>query len=113
VIYNYGRTGGFMVSSSEDLKFLLAEQNAIDKSKFIESQKLHRDLFFDETGKPSQNFYIWWIENHAENFRKAWFSSKCRICKKVCMCNDCLKNECQTFEYELNLIEKEENNGTK
>ena len=84
----------------EDCRFLMAEQNAMDKSKFIESQKANKDLFFDDQGRPSQNFYVWWIENHAENFRKAWFDSLCRKCKNVITCKDCLEEHCLNFIYD-------------
>jgi hypothetical protein len=74
-----------------------AEINAIDKSKYIESQKAHRDLFFDEQGRPSQDFYDWWIKNHAKKFREAWDISICRKCQKINHCKDCLKNNCENF----------------
>jgi hypothetical protein len=77
--------------------FLKAEINAIEKSKFIESQKAKRDLFFDPQGKPSQDFFIWWISNHGRNFREAWKKSLCLYCEKIPQCKDCLKNICEKF----------------
>lgn len=82
-------------------RFIMAQQNAIDTSKYIESEKHHKDLYFDDQGLPSQNFYIWWIDNHAENFRKAWYTSCCRKCTKVVQCKLCLKNECTLFVYDI------------
>ena len=79
------------------LKFLTAEKNAIETSKYIESQKAHRDLYFDENNKPTQDFYIWWIETFAEDFRAAWTSSLCKKCAKVPYCKNCLKNKCENF----------------
>lgn len=83
-------------------RFIKAQTNAIDKSKYIESEKLCKDLFYDEHGNPSQNFYIWWIQNHAENFRKAWYTSSCRKCSKVVSCKECLKDLCPNFEHDIN-----------
>jgi hypothetical protein len=83
--------------SVDNYLFIKAQINAIDKSKFIESEKKHRDLFFDETGKPSQDFYFWWVQQHAEEFRKAWPTSICRKCSKVFSCKDCLKETCPQF----------------
>jgi hypothetical protein len=78
--------------------FLSAEVNAIEKSKYIESEKVRRDLFFDELGFPSQNFYVWWTEHHAEEFRKAWPASLCRTCQKIMTCNDCLQEKCANYK---------------
>jgi len=92
---------------TEDLKFNVAECNAIDKSKYIESQKVNRDLYFDEQGRPSQTFYVWWINNFAENFRKAWPTSLCYKCKKVAECKDCLQEKCSKFEIDPNWEKKD------
>jgi hypothetical protein len=84
--------------SLESYLFIKAQINAIDKSKFIESEKKRRDLFFDEQGKPSQEFYFWWVKQHAEKFRKAWPTSICRKCSKIFLCKDCLKESCSQFD---------------
>ena len=84
----------------EDSRFLKAEQNAIDKSKYIESKNANRDLFFDGSGRPSQDFYVWWIDSHAENFRKAWITSACRKCRNVDVCKNCLRELCRDFLYD-------------
>jgi hypothetical protein len=81
----------------ESYHYIKAQTNAIDNSKFVESEKVRRDLFFDEKGNPSQEFYNWWINNHAEEFRKAWYTSLCRKCSKVISCKDCLREFCQQF----------------
>ena len=86
--------------ASESYRFIRAQINAIDKSKYIESEKEKRDLFFDDTGKPSQKFYLWWVNNHADNFRKAWPISACKSCSRVVICKDCLKESCTEFEGE-------------
>lgn len=86
--------------TSESYRFIKAQINAIDKSKYIESEKERKDLFFDETGKPSQKFYLWWINNHADKFRKAWPFSVCRNCSKIINCKDCLKESCSGFQRE-------------
>jgi len=84
----------------DSFRFIKAQTNAMDKSKYIESQKIGKDLFFDDHGKPSQAFYFWWIKNHAENFRKAWYISCCRQCLKVINCKDCLKDSCIDFVFD-------------
>jgi hypothetical protein len=88
------------LKSFDSLRFIKAQTNAIATSKYIESQKFKRDLYFDEIGKPSQGFYVWWIKNHADKFRKAWYTSSCRKCSRVEHCNNCLKNECKNFDFE-------------
>lgn len=90
-----------MAVLTENYKFLKAQANAIDKSKFIESQKSRRDLYFDPNGTPSQEFYQWWINNHAEKFRAAWNSSVCKNCSKVVNCKNCLKQTCPDFDPEV------------
>jgi hypothetical protein len=77
--------------------YMKAQINAIEKSKYIESEKAKRDLFFDSEGKPSQAFYIWWISNHGKNFREAWKNSVCQRCLKITQCKDCLKEACDNF----------------
>ena len=86
--------------ASESYRFIKAQINAIETSKYIESEKERKDLFFDETGKPSQKFYQWWINNHADKFRKAWPFSACRNCSKIIDCKDCLKESCTNFQRE-------------
>lgn len=86
--------------ASETLCFIKAQTNAMEKSKYIESEKAHRDLYFDISGEPSNAFYIWWIDNHAKNFRNAWPKSLCKRCYKIMICKDCLKNECPNFDPE-------------
>lgn len=85
----------------ESYRFIKAQTNAIDKSKYIESEKKCKDLFFDELGRPSQNFYLWWIQNHAEKFRQAWPVSLCKKCSKVISCKECLKEICSDFNEDL------------
>jgi len=87
-----------MEKAVESYKFIKAQTNAIETSKFIESQKEHRDLYYDEQGKPSQKFYEWWIEKHAKEFRAAWATSLCKNCSRVVHCKNCLKNECDNFD---------------
>lgn len=87
--------------SLESCLFIKAQINAIDKSKFIESEKEQRDLYFDTRGKPSQDFYFWWVQQHAEKFRKAWPASICRKCLQVLSCKDCLRESCPQFNEDL------------
>jgi hypothetical protein len=82
----------------ESYLFIKAQTNAIENSKYIESEKAQRDLFFDEKGKPTQDFYEWWISNHAEKFREAWNYSLCKGCSNVVFCKDCLKKSCEKFK---------------
>lgn len=81
-------------------RFKMAQANTIDTSKFIESQKAGRDLFLNQKGEPSQDFYLWWIKNHAHYFRDAWSISKCRQCSFVSLCKNCLKENCPDFIYD-------------
>lgn len=84
--------------ASESYRFIRAQINAIDTSKYIESEKERKDLFFDDSGKPSQRFYLWWVNTHADKFRKAWPFSACRNCSRVMTCKNCLKESCAEFE---------------
>ena len=84
----------------ESSRFIKAQINAIDKSKYIESEKVRKDLFYGDDGKPSQKFYLWWVDNHADKFRKAWPCSSCRRCSKSEKCKECLKETCTEFEEE-------------
>ena len=81
-------------------KYMKAQSNAIDNSKYIESEKARRDLYFDEQGKPSENFFIWWISNHSRNFRNAWNLSLCKKCVHVSSCKDCLKIKCSIYVHD-------------
>jgi hypothetical protein len=63
-------------------KYLLAETKIIEISKWIESEKAHRDL--GETLEERNKFIMWWIENYAECVRNAWNRSKCKTCLKSC-----------------------------
>jgi len=82
----------------ESYLFIRSQINAIDKSKYIESEKVQRDLYFDDNGKPSQKFYLWWINEHADKYRKAWPKSLCKNCSQIMSCKDCLKKQCPQFE---------------
>jgi hypothetical protein len=87
-----------MGDEAEETKlFLLAEINAIDKAKYIESQKANKDLYYDDQGKPTQTFYLDWIKSHGKEFRDAWKESVCRFCKNTMFCKDCLRKECENF----------------
>lgn len=86
-------------------KFLRAELNSINRSKYIESEKAHRDLSLDEYGRPSQRFYIGWIRDHAADFRKAWKKSLCRTCTKAWECNECVKTDCSNYTPETTITE--------
>jgi len=82
----------------EFAKFLIAQMHAIDKSVYIESEKARKNLRFDQNGQPSEQFFIQWVETHAESFKKAWNNSVCKDCKKIHSCYDCLKDTCPFFE---------------
>ena len=94
-------------------RFMEAEIGAIDKSKYIESQKANRDLYYDGGGNPSQEFYFWWIKSYGKTFREAWKSSACRSCDKVASCKDCLLESCENFvlnpEFKMGFFEKFKN----
>jgi hypothetical protein len=93
-----------LTMAQESYRFIVAQINTIDKSKYIESEKAGKDLFYDEYGKPTQKFYLWWINNHADNFRKAWPYSSCRNCSKIEKCKNCLKESCPEFEKEVKIF---------
>jgi hypothetical protein len=78
--------------------FLAAEKNAIEFSIYVESEKARRNLRLDENGRESVDYFLTWVSNHAENFRKAWNYSLCKECKKVTKCPFCLKEDCVNFE---------------
>jgi hypothetical protein len=79
-------------------KFLAAEINAIERSVYIASEKANRNLRFDYNGCPSQDYFLHWVETHAEKFREAWPHSICKKCKNIFSCHDCLKQECLSFD---------------
>ena len=85
-------------------RFIKAQTNAMDTSKYIESQKLRKDLYLDELGRPTQNFYIEWIKKHAKKFREAWPSSCCKRCLKATTCKNCLKDTCKYFEIDPEIL---------
>lgn len=87
-----------MRMAQESYRYIKAQINAIDKSKYIESEKVRKDLFYDDKGNPTQEFYVWWINNHADKFREAWPFSLCRSCSRVINCKECLKEKCPEFE---------------
>ena len=86
-----------MNNYSEFRLYMIAQIHAIEKSKFIESQKACRDLFFDDDRNPSQKFFEYWIDTHGEAFRKAWPYSICRTCSHITTCCNCLKTNCSDY----------------
>lgn len=83
----------------EDLaKFLTAQIHAIDKSVYLESEKTNFNLRYDYDGRPSQQFFLLWVDKHASAFKNAWDTSLCKKCKKVNNCYDCLRESCPDFE---------------
>jgi len=79
-------------------KFVVAQVHAIEKSVYIESEKANKNLRYDSSGNPSDEFIVCWIEQHAGKFREAWEKSDCQFCKKVFECYDCLKTNCSYIE---------------
>lgn len=79
-------------------KLMAAQKNAIEKSVYLESEKVNRNLRFDFDGHPSQDFFHNWVESHADKFRNAWQDSVCKRCKKVFFCYDCVRQQCNFFE---------------
>ena len=86
----------------EIARFLGAEIAEIEKDKWIESEKAHRDLGKDALGRPSDTFFIQWVSKHGEDFRKKWDKSCC----KSCQCFDCHtepKEDCPNYTSKLAL----------
>lgn len=81
---------------SDTKEYLEAEMEAIYKSKWWESQKARRDLSKDEHGRPHDGFYLSWVGEHAEDFRKAWNASICKDCAKK-ECRYQVLKECSNF----------------
>jgi hypothetical protein len=77
----------------------IAEKNAIEKSRYIDSQKAKRDLRYNKDGDPTDGYVIKWEKTHLEEFNTAWYTSKCRVCKNISKCNDCLKNSCDNYKF--------------
>jgi hypothetical protein len=69
-------------------KFLITETKLIEMSKWIESEKAHRDL-------SGNDFVTEWIKKYARDVRTAWEHSKCRTCQKDCRHN--LKETCSNY----------------
>jgi|GEM_PF-6344725 primosomal protein N' len=85
------------ITHRDHLRFIHAQNNAIDKSKYIESKKACRDL-------GQENFELWWIANFAKDFRLYWPQSLCYKCKHTHSCKDCLKEkDCPFFEEDKDL----------
>jgi len=79
------------------LSFLKAQIHAIEKSVYIESEKANKNLRYDNQGNETQDFFVYWIQEHAREFNKAWCQSICKECQKVDYCYDCLKRQCDSF----------------
>jgi hypothetical protein len=71
-------------------KFIDTETKLIDVAKWIESEKVGRDL--------GEQFVSKWIQENAPEIRKAWNRSKCRKCVKVCRGE--LKIDCHDYKKE-------------
>jgi hypothetical protein len=74
--------------SSEQRKFLVTETRLIEMSKWIESEKAHRDL-------SGNDFVAEWISKYAKDVRLAWEHSKCRSCREECRHQ--LKETCTNY----------------
>jgi hypothetical protein len=70
----------------EHERFLKAEIAEIERARWIESEKAHRDLSKDEEGRSTDTFCLHWVGDHAEEFRKKWDKSCC----KTCQCYGCV-----------------------
>ena len=68
--------------------FSVAETKLIEISKWIESEKVGRDLSGNE-------FVTEWIKEHAEDVRNAWEHSRCKTCLHNCRYN--LKETCDQY----------------
>ena len=69
-------------------KFLITETKLIEMSKWIESEKAHRDL-------SGNDFVAEWINRYAKDVRLAWEHSKCRTCREDCRHQ--LKEDCINY----------------
>jgi hypothetical protein len=71
-------------------KFIDTETKIIDVAKWIESEKVGKDL--------GDMFVSKWISKNAAELRKAWNRSKCRRCKNNCTHE--LRVSCSDFDRE-------------
>lgn len=76
-------------------KYIKAEVNAMLKSKYIESEKAHRDLGSDDICR--EKFFHKWIKEHSAEFCLAWPKSLCRTCLNNIQCMDQLREECDHY----------------
>jgi len=83
--------------------FIRAEQKAIENSIWIESEKVNRDLHYNEKGDSTQKFFYCWIVKHAKKFRISWEVSCCRKCLQRSYCEDSwkCKDICNNFKERL------------
>jgi hypothetical protein len=71
-------------------KFIDTETKLIDIAKWIESEKVGRDL--------GDAFVSKWISENAAEIRAAWNRSKCRKCSQNCKID--LRIDCNDFKKE-------------
>jgi hypothetical protein len=83
-----------------NIKVVIAEKNAMELSIYLASRDANRNLRIDNSGNEVQDFFINWIDAHAEKFRQAWEESLCKCCEKIENCHLCLKKECNNFSNE-------------
>lgn len=92
-----------MASDKEEfIDFIHAEHEAMEKSMWIESEKVKKDLHYDREGRESEQFYIGWIKKYSRSYRIRWDSSCCKICS---IRHDCIdkwkcKKTCPNFTQE-------------
>lgn len=69
------------VDLPEHEHFIKSEIAEIDRAKWLESEKVKRDLGKNEQGKPSDTFTLNWISQNGESYRELWDNSCCKTCQ--------------------------------
>jgi len=80
----------------EHKRFVEIQVEEMNRSKWIQSEKQHRDLGKDQNGKQSNDFFLAWIKDHSKQFRLAWDLSSCRTCQCL-KCTSGPTNNCSNY----------------
>jgi len=73
-------------------KFLKVEMKRINVKKWIKGEKIKAD--------PGEEYIVEWIKKNGADFRKAWDSSKCKVCRFWDDCGYHVISICEEFENE-------------
>jgi hypothetical protein len=74
----------------------------MNRDKWIESEKAHRDLGKDENGNYTDSFRTDWISKNGKKYRDTWESSCCKTCQSY-NCTESLRKKCKNYVNNLRL----------